>query len=311
MPARPLSAWLVQVACVLAWLLLAPLVPGLIVRVKAFVAGRKGRPTLQLYFDLWKLLRKGFVLSKTTTPVFWLGPVVGLAALVVAAAFVPFGALPPLFAFPGDVVLVVALLALQRFATTAAALDTGSAFTGMGAAREVLFGVLAEPALLLGFMILARLTAESHLGGVLGPRLADVWPMAVAPVSLVAAAWALVLLAENARVPFDDPNTHLELTMIHEVMILDHGGPLLALCEYAAALKLSLFALLLGRVAWPLPLRDPLLAVVAAWAGVMVVALAVGLVESLLARVRLVNVPKLLVSACLAGGFGLALLARR
>ncbi len=272
-------------------LALAPLLPGVAGRVKAIVAGRRGAPLLQLYFDLAKLARKGAVYSQTTTWVFRAGPVVTLAAVVGALALVPCAGHGALLSFPADFVLIAYLLALGRFFTVAAALDTGSSFEGMGASREVLFAVLCEPTLLLGALALARRTGQLSLASILGAA------SPLAPeVLLVAAALAVVLLCETGRVPFDDPTTHLELTMIHEVMVLDHGGPDLALLQYAASLRLwlwsALVAGLLGPFQLPWALRGP-----SAVAGVFAVALAVGLVESGMARVRLVRVPHLLTAA--------------
>src|SRR5436309_2622818 len=139
-------------------LVFAPLLLGIIHRTKAVVAGRVGQPLLQLYYDLWKLLQKGAVYSRTTTWVFRAGPVVGLGAVLVALALVPFGGIPALLAFPGDLVLFAYLLGLVRFFTVIAALDTGSSFEGMGASREVTFSALAEPAVFLGLAAVARLT---------------------------------------------------------------------------------------------------------------------------------------------------------
>ena len=164
----------------------------------------------------------------------------------------PYAGHGALVSFPADFVLLAYLLALGRFFTVSAALDTGSSFEGMGASREVLFAALAEPTLLLGFLALARQTGQLSLASILGTA------SPLAPeVLLVAAALVVVLLCETGRVPFDDPTTHLELTMIHEVMVLDHGGPDLALMQYAASLRLWLWsALVVGLLApfglpWP------------------------------------------------------------
>ncbi|MSP92518.1 MAG: hydrogenase [Myxococcales bacterium] len=290
--------------------LVAPLLLGIIARVKAVVGGRRGPPLLQGYFDLVRLWRKGMVRSTTTSFVFLAGPVVALATAVGAVVFVPLADHGSVFAFPGDVVFVAGLLALGRFLTTAAALDTGSAFAGMGAAREVQYGVLAEPAFLLGAMILVKITGHRSLAGLLGGPLRDQWPAAAAPLALVAGAWAVVLLAENSRIPFDDPNTHLELTMVHDVMILDHSGPALAVALAAAAVKLAFWCALVGRVALPLDAGSAPLNLAVSVASVAVVAVVVGFIESAMARLRLTNVPKLLVSATLAAGFGLLLAGR-
>lgn len=292
--------------------LLPPLLIGLIAKVKAAFAGRNGPPLLQPYFDLAKLLRKQAVFSRTTTWVFRLGPVAAVVTALLAGLVVPLGGLAAPVSFDGDLLLVAYLLALGRFCTILSALDTGSAFAGMGASREAAFSCLAEPALFLGFIALALLLPP---GG--GLRLAELlaaapdgWRLAAGGMALVAAAWLVVLLVENCRIPFDDPNTHLELTMIHEVMVLDHSGPPLGLILYGAAVKFAVIAMLLLSLV--LPRSGGLGADLATGvAGLLAVAVLVGVVESSMARLRLLRVPTLLVSAALLAGFGVVLLAVR
>src|SRR5262249_54991476 len=151
--------------------------------------------------------------------------------------------------FTGDLILLAYLLALGRFFTAAAALDTGSAFEGMGAAREVTYACLAEPAFFLGLLVLAKLSGSLQLTTMLGTALGPKWLTAGASLALVFLSWFIVLLVENCRIPFDDPNTHLELTMIHEVMVLDHSGPAFGMILYGAALKFFVFGALLVRLA--------------------------------------------------------------
>lgn len=278
-------------------LLLAPLLLGVINRTKAVFAGRRGQPLLQGYHDLVRLVRKGAVYSRTTTWVFRAGPVIGLAAVATALAIVPLGGQPAPLAFAGDWVLCAYLLGLARFVTVLAALDTGSSFEGMGASREVQFSALAEPALLLALGALAVQTHAASLSAIyagIGPAL---WSANSAAQGLLAAALFVVLLAENARIPFDDPNTHLELTMIHEVMVLDHSGPDFAMISYGAALKLWLFAALLTGLLVPVRTGLAGVDVPAAVLGVFGVGIAVGVVESCMARLRLVRVPQILVGA--------------
>jgi formate hydrogenlyase subunit 4 len=299
------------VAHLLSALLLAPLVLGIINRTKAVVAGRQGPPWWQLYFDLAKLLRKGAVYSRSTTWVFVAGPIVGLAAVAVALLLVPLGRVPGLLAFPGDVLVLAYLLGLMRFVTVLAAWDTGSSFEGMGASREVFFAALAEPAALFGLTALAvqsRGLSLTDIYGALGPEAA--WGPAGPASLLVAAALLVVFLAENARVPVDDPNTHLELTMIHEVMVLDHSGPDFALIQYAAALKLwVLGALVVGLL---LPVRSEQWWVnwAAGLAGLAALGVVTGVIESTIARFRLVRVPQFLVAACVLSVLALVLVLR-
>jgi formate hydrogenlyase subunit 4 len=295
---------------VLFVLLFPPLLLGVITRTKAVFAGRRGAPLLQPYFDLLKLVRKGSVFSRTTTWVFRAGPVVGVATALLALALVPVAGRPALVAFPGDFLLLAYLFGLGRFFTMAAALDTGSAFEGMGAAREATFACLAEPALVLGLVALARSAGSLSLSAMLGPHLAAAWSRDAASFVLVAAALFVVLLAENSRIPVDDPNTHLELTMIHEVMVLDHGGPALGLVLYGAALKLFVFAAVLARLLFPFGGVGGLGGWAAFVAGVLAIAIAIGVVESSMARLRLTHIPALLVAACLLSAFGVVLLVR-
>jgi len=288
-----------------AFLLLPPLLLGVINKTKAAFAGRKGPPVLQSYYDLAKLWRKGSVFSVTTTWVFKAGPVVAVATALFAALLVPVAGHAPL-SFEGDAILFAYLFALGRFFTIAAALDTGSAFEGMGGAREATFSSLAEPALFFGLLVLGRLSRSLSLAAMLAGN----WPpRATAALLLVVAAVFIVLLAENSRIPFDDPNTHLELTMIHEVMVLDHGGPALGVVLYGASVKLFVLAAVVVGIALPHP-ASPAIAWAIFLGGILAVSVAIGVVESAMARLRLVHVPSLLVAACLLSAFGIVLLAR-
>lgn len=302
-----LAARLGQVAVLVV---LPPLLLGVIVKTKALFAGRRGPSVWQPYFDLRKLARKELALSATTTWVFVLAPAVAVATALLAGLLVPLGPLAAPVGFAGDFVLFAYLFALGRFATAAAALDTGSPFEGMGAAREVGFAWLTEPSLFFAFLALARLSGSWSLESMLRAPEGGAWFERTAPLVLLAAGIFVVLLTECSRVPVDDPNTHLELTMIHEVMVLDHSGPLLALVEYGAAVKLFVLgALLLHVMAPSAPLEG--------WAGLglftvglLGVAVAVGVVESTMARLRLLHVPTLLIAALLSSGFAFLLLGR-
>lgn len=287
---------LLAVAHLAALLGLPLLLLGLIVRVKALAAGRRGPPLLQPFFDVARLLGKRPVYSEVTTWVFRAGPPVVLATALLAGLMTPLlGAATPL-GLPYDFVLVAYLWGLGRLAQVLAALDTGSAFEGMGASREATFSALVEPALFLALGTLAATSgratfADLLAGGARGPAQ---WVV----VAGCAAALFVVLLVEAARVPVDDPTTHLELTMIHEVMILDHSGPDLAFLQYGAALKLTSLAGLLAVLVNPVPAAAGGLAVAAGALGLtLLVAVLVGLVESLTARLRLTSVPQLLLGA--------------
>ncbi len=297
------------------FLAMPPLLLGVINKTKAAFAGRVGPPYLQAYYDLVKLWRKGSVFSGTTTWIFLAGPAVGVATSVLAALLVPVGGRPAPVSFEGDAILFASLFALGRFFTIAAALDTGSAFEGMGGAREATFACLAEPVVFLGLLVLGRLSASLSLSTMLAGGLHGHWPpRAGAPLVLVVVSLFIVVLAENSRIPFDDPNTHLELTMIHEVMALDHGGPALGAILYGAAVKLFVLLALVIGIALPSPFYYSGANVWLEW-GVLAVgaiagAIAIGVVESVMARLRLVHLPSLLIAASLLSAFGLVLLAR-
>ena len=280
------------------WLVLAPLLPGIINKVKAWVGGRRGPPVLQLYYDLARLWQKGVVLSTLVSPGFVAGPAVAWVAVLGAALLLPLGPIGASLSFHGDVLLLIYLLALARFCMAWAAMETGSAFEGMGAAREVSYAVLAEAAL-----ITAVLALSVHSGSV--TLVTMLTPAAGAGAVLLAAGLFTVLLAENCRVPFDDPSTHLELTMIHEVMILDHSGPPLAAILHGASMKLLQFAVQLVEAVLPLGGHSRLAAAGALAAGVLVVTVGVGLVESLMARLAFRRVPLLLTTAFLLCLFAL------
>jgi formate hydrogenlyase subunit 4 len=288
----------------------APLLLGIINRTKAWIGGRRGPSLLQQYYDLAKLLRKDFVLSRTTTWVFLAGPVVAMSAAVIAALLLPLAGRPAWIAFTGDMIVFVYVFALARFFVASAAMDTGSAFEGMGAAREVSFAALAEPALLFGMLAFAKISGSFSLSRMLDLQSFHAWRSASASIVLVIVSWFIVLLAENARVPVDDPNTHLELTMIHEVMVLDHAGPAFGLIVYGAALKLMVFTSLLVAIVVPAHSGNGFVDVLTFAAGVAGVGVVIGLVESSMARLRLVRVPQLLVTATLLAAFAVVLLLR-
>jgi len=257
-------------------LLVALAIPGVINRTRALLAGRRGIRFLQHIYDLRLHLRKGAVYSTTTTALFRTTPSVYLGAAIVAAMMIPVGDLRPLLSFEGDFVCMAYVLALGRFALILAAMDTGSAFEGMGASREALYGALVEPSLMLAAGTLALLTGHTSFARIFDP---DVF-------------------TESGRVPVDDPRTHLELTMIHEVMCLDYCGVDLAMIQLGGWLKTALFSLLAA---------DTLAAAfclrwwVAAPLAVALTGLAVGVVESTQARNKLVrNTTFLLTVAALA-----------
>lgn len=279
-------------------LLLAPLLTGLVNKTKAFFAGRRGASVFQLYYDLAKLLQKSSPRSLSSTWIFDLAPILSLAALLAATLVFPFAGSVALLSFPGDAVVFFYLLGTSRFFTVLGARDVASAFPDMGAAREVQFSALVEAIVFSALAFLALMTHSGSLAGLLSATTGEEVSAAV-PLLLVAAAMFVVLLAENCRVPFDDPETHLELTMIHEAMILDNAGPDLAFILYGASLKLWLFSAIFVRILFPLPVLTfgffPL---------TLAMGLIIGAVESSMARMRFLKTPFVL-----AGAGALAVLA--
>jgi formate hydrogenlyase subunit 4 len=290
--------------------LMPPLLPGVINRTKAAFAGRTGAPLLQPYHDLARLLRKGSVFSRTTTWIFRAGPIVTLAATIAASLLIPLGNHAPPLSFDGDMLLFLYLLALGRFFTTVAALDTGSSFEGMGAAREVTFSCLAEPVMFIALLALSRLSGSLSLTGILTASSDTLRLTSGAALILLLGGLFCVLLAENCRIPFDDPATHLELTMIHEVMVLDHSGPALGMIQYGAALKLFILGAFFLHVALPFRAPDPWLDWLFFVASQLVLAIAIGVVESCLARFRLVRIPQMLLAAGVMSAFATILALR-
>lgn len=284
----------------LAALVLMPfLLAGLVNRVKSLWSGRKGAPILQLAFDVRRLLQKSSVYSTTTTPLFRIAPYVLLVTTLGAATIVPLLGSEPLASFPFDFVWLAYLWGLGRIALVLAALDTGSSFEGMGAAREATFATLLEPALFLVAGALCALSDTRTLHEALRPELTSGAAVLVWASALV--ALLIVLQVETGRIPVDDPSTHLELTMVHEVMVLDHSGPELAVIQYSAALKLFVGSALLATLLNPWAGASTLAAALVQLGLCSVVAVVVGTIESLSARLKLRTVPQYIVVALAAG----------
>jgi len=274
------------VISVILALVLSPLLLGFINQTKAFFAGRVGVPFTQLYFDLFKLFKKDFVYSKTTTWVFRVGPIINISAALIILLFLPLSVI----SFKGDIILVMYLLGLMRFFTIVAALDTGSAFEGMGAAREVLYAIFAEIVIFTGLIALVYLTQSLSLANVFGKISTYHWIHYGPTLGLISFVWFVILLLENCRIPFDDPNTHLELTMIHEVMVLDHGSFDFGLIQYASSLKLWIWSSLLAHILFPIS---------SIWSnvlGIFLISILVGIVESTMARFKLIRIPQVLLA---------------
>jgi formate hydrogenlyase subunit 4 len=295
---------------ILLALAMPPLLLGVIGKTKAAFAGRVGAPFLQPYYDIIRLLQKGSVFSTTTTWVFRAGPLVALATTAVAALLIPCGAHPAPISFQGDMILYAYLFALGRFFTMTAALDTGSSFEGMGSAREATYSCLAEPTLFFALITLSRLSGTYSLSSMLVNISFGVWLQSGAALLMLVGGMFIVLLAENCRIPFDDPTTHLELTMIHEVMVLDHSGPALGIIHYAAALKLYVLGAFFVHLALPYATGNWLLDWGLFIISMLELAVVIGIVESVMARLRLIRIPQLLVAATILAAFSTLLVIR-
>ncbi|HNX00814.1 MAG TPA: NADH-quinone oxidoreductase subunit H, partial [Candidatus Cloacimonadota bacterium] len=244
---------------------------------------------------------KGRVYSRSTTLISRIAPILMLSCVILATLILPWGGMPAPVTFAGDFILLIYLLGLARFATVLLALDTGSAFEGMGASREVQFSALAEPALFLGFIVLILHTRSMSLSAISSNISIHDWQTSAALLVMVSFAWFFILLTENARIPVDDPNTHLELTMIHEVMILDASGPDLAFIEYASSLKLWLFSGLLVNLVVPLKFESLWQQFSVFIIGMLLVSILIGIIESVMARLKLLHIPIMLISSAALG----------
>lgn len=304
---------LAQILHIALMLAAAPLLAGAIRWLKARMMGRRGPHILQPARDLLKLLRKRPVLAENASAISRAAPYLAAGAAIVAAALVPSFARGMAFAPLADLILVAGLLALGRVAMALAGMDVGTSFGGLGAAREMSFAALAEPALVLAAMTLAIIAGTTNLDAIAGLFREGVGLRVSLGLALV--ALLAVAVAENARIPVDNPATHLELTMVHEAMILEASGRHLALWEFAAMLRLALWLALLAAVFLPVGLAAPGAAPhhwipgLLAWMLKMAaLALALAGFESAIAKMRVFRVPEFLGAALLLGLLGAVLL---
>ncbi|MBF0441664.1 MAG: NADH-quinone oxidoreductase subunit H [Oligoflexales bacterium] len=290
---------------IIVLLLFPPLLLGIINKTKAFWAGRKGPSLFQPYYDIRKNLLKGFVFSTSTTWIFKAAPIVTVISIGMAGLLLPTIIEKGVYSFSGDVFLFVYLFSLSRFFITCSALDTASSFEGMGAAREVTFACFSELALFLILLIYAKLGNSLQLDQMLPDRGDSLLDKTNASLILVVFSLFVILLVENCRIPFDDPNTHLELTMIHEVIVLDHSGPLLGLIMYGAALRFYVLSSILVRTVFNMRFDVMALNVAIFLAGITLLSILVGTVESIMARIKLIRIPGLIITSCVLAVFGL------
>lgn len=282
---------MVEIIAILLVLVFFPfLFIGLINRVKSIWAGRQGPSLWQPFYDFARLMKKSEVLGDHTSVLFRVAPSLNLAAVLSAGLVIPLMGQRSILGFEGDIIFFVYILAMGKFFTILAALDTGSSFEGMGASREATFSIFVEPAFFLLIGTLCFISGVTRFDALFTflPEKAAMAPLVKGLGSLVV---FLMVLVEGCRVPVDDPNTHLELTMIHEVMILDNSGPDLGLIQYTAAAKMVILSSLVPCLLMPAGLSFPLRLILYSVI-LFSIALLIGLVESLLARLRMIHVPQ-------------------
>lgn len=264
---------------------------GLINRIKSRWAGRQGPSIFQPFRDFMKLMKKGEVISTTTSFVFRIAPSVSFAAIIAAGFIVPLASGKSVLSFEGDFILFAYLLGIGKFLTVIGAMDTGSSFEDMGASREVSFSALVEPAFFIIIGSLALLSGVLSFEKIFAVSRSGDMATIVLPLSVI--ALFIMLLAEGCRVPVDDPNTHLELTMIHEVMVLDNSGPDMGYIMYAAGMKMIIIGSLIANLIIPdgVPFWASIVSFIAIEA---VLAIIIGTIESVMARLRMTHVPQFL-----------------
>jgi len=304
------SFWISALLQLLIYAAFSPLLVGLIRKLKARSQGRRGAPLLQVYWDLYKLFGKEVRIAHTASPLFRAAPYIVFIATLLAAS-----ALPLFLADVGttrvaDVIVIAGMLALARVFMALAGMDIGTAFGGMGASREMFIGALAEPAMLLALFTLAMTAHSTNLSSVISYQLQH--GIILKPSYLFALVGLLmVAIAECGRMPIDNPATHLELTMIHEAMILEYSGRHLALMEWASHIKLMLYAVLIGNVFLPWGIAVSVsadaiaVALLALVAKLCLLAFFLVVSEALLAKMRLFRAPTYLNLAFLLSLLGL------
>ncbi|HYZ22904.1 MAG TPA: NADH-quinone oxidoreductase subunit H [Rhodopila sp.] len=308
---QALAAQFIQMLAILA---VAPLLTGLVRKVKAQLQRRRGAAIVQPYRDLHRLLNKEVVLAQNASWLFRSAPYVIFAATWVAAALVPTFAANLLFSWSGDLIVIIALLGTARFALALAGMDVGTSFGGIGASREMMIASLAEPAMLMIVFCVALIAGSTQLSTIAEFMLSGQAGIRVS-LGLALIALLMVAIAENGRVPVDNPATHLELTMVHEAMVLEYSGRHLAMIELASALKLTLYIALIACIFVPIGMAQDFSSAAAdLWGGALwlakmaVGAAALGLAETSVAKMRVFRVPNFLGAALMLGLLGVLLL---
>lgn len=291
--------WLVAIAQTLLFVIAAPLFAGMVKWVKCQLQNRKSPPIWQPYLNLNKLFRKEVLVATTASKLFCIAPYIIFSITVITCAIIPLFIINTPLAGMGDVIVIVGLLALARFFLTLVGMDVGTAFGGMGSSREVLISAIAEPALLMIFFAVSMTAMSTNLVVIINQLLAD---HSCLQPSLIFAAFGFVLvaLAETGRIPIDNPATHLELTMVHEAMILEYSGRYLAFVEWAAQIKLLLYVVLFVDLFFPWGIAhyfswdDIVWSILVLIFKTIVITIVLGIAEISLAKLRLFRVPYLL-----------------
>jgi formate hydrogenlyase subunit 4 len=304
----------VQGAQMLLVLVLAPLLTGFVRKIKARLLRRRGPPLWQPYLDLRRLVGKEAVIAENASWLFRVSPYLIFAVTWVAAALVPTFGTGLMFSWSADLIVIIALLGSARFLLALAGMDVGTSFGGLGSSREAMFATIAEPAMIMIVFTLALVAGSTQLSNVAAYMLSPAVGLRVS-LGLAFVALVIVALAENGRVPVDNPATHLELTMVHEAMVLEYSGRHLAVIELAAALKLLLYVSLIGCVFVPWGVARPeaglseqVLGVVAYVAKLAAGGLLLALFETSIAKMRVFRVPDFLGAALMLGLLGTLLL---
>lgn len=278
----------------------APLFAGLVNKLKAVFTGRLGAPVVQPYFDLKRLLRKETINASSSSFISAISPSINLVAVIIAAAMLPIGFERPLISFEGDIILFAYILGLARFFQILAAMDIGSSFEGMGAAREAAFAVFAEPIFFFTIGSIAFISGLTSIYDIYHSiRLDNVTYI----VFIVVCSISVFILAvtECSRMPVDDPKTHLELTMIHEVMILDNSGVDLFLYQYSSYIKLFIYAILEASFFYPFGIRSYTVAVVIFVVVITALSISLAIVETITSRFKMKSIPHYLLFATAIG----------
>ena len=293
---------IIELLQTLLLLAIAPLATGTVRSLKARMQGRQGPSVWQPYRDLEKLLHKSSVRSRDSSWVSTIAPYVCVAAVVAAALLLPVVYVGT-FGLMGDLLLLIYLLAIVRFFTALSALDAGSTFGGMGSSREMFISSIVEPAMLLSIFAMALVTGTTALGGISLQVASTGLEMVEPSLLLAAAAFFIAILAENARIPVDNPSTHLELTMVHEAMMLEYSGRDLALMEYASMTKLMVFLTLMANMFFPWGIATSpgatslAIGLLAFLAKIGALLLVIAIIESSMAKMRLFRLPNLFTMA--------------